>query len=81
MLQPQYSNAFSVTYNQKLGEVVINFTQEYPIEKETIRDGEGGLQVKTEGARADVCAVALPREIACQLIDFVGKAVNASEES
>lgn len=31
MVQPQYSNAFTVTHNPQLGEIVINFAQEYPV--------------------------------------------------
>ena len=80
MMRPQYANAFSVAYNQKLGEVIINFSQEYPVKKEISDLSEGGVQIKTDAARDDVCGIVLPKETANQLIDIIRKSITSAVE-
>ena len=78
MVQPHYSNAFTVTYNPKLGEMVINFSQEYPMLNEQPQvSNTGALQIQTTAVREDVCGVVLPKEVARQLIDIMQQAITA----
>lgn len=77
MERPQYSNAFSVTYNQQLGEFILNFAMEYP---QIPQPNTPGIhETKTETSREDVCGLVLPKATAIQLIDIIGKAL-ASEQ-
>lgn len=81
MERPQYANAFTVTYNQQLGEVVINFAHEYPVvDKQTPQTSGGPVQISTVTAREDVCSVVLPSGIAHELQEIIEKSMNNKHE-
>ena len=72
MERPVYSNAFSVAYNPKLGEVVLN----YPI----ITQNTETDTAETKTVRENICSVVLPKEIAVQLTSAISVALNNEEE-
>ena len=80
MERPQYANAFSVTYNPKLQEVVINFVHEYPVLQEPEDNVDGHVKVQATSNRDNVCGVVLPAELAQQLREIIGKSMQESNE-
>ena len=72
MVQPQYSNAFTVTLNPQLGEIVINFAQEYPVLRDQAQTNaipSGKIQTDTE--RKDVCGIVISEGTAKQLFEIL----------
>lgn len=83
MSRPQYANAFSASYNPVLGEVILGFSQEYPVfNHEAIAQAgkPGAVQIPVMPTREDVCGVVLPRTIALQLLDVLKNTLNTSVE-
>lgn len=70
MENPQYANGFSVAYNDVLGEVVINFGQEYPVLDSAASQADGNAPKAT---RKDVAGVVLPVNVARQLYQIIGE--------
>jgi|GEM_PF-4673548 hypothetical protein len=80
MERPQYANAFSVTYNAKLNEVVINFVHEYQVFETPVDTAQGKIPIKPLTHQTDVCSVVLPGEIASQLRGILGKSMQQNDE-
>ena len=76
MERPVFSNAFSVAYNPKLGEVVLNLAVDYPI----ITQNTETDTAETKTVRENICSVVLPKEIAVQLTSAISVALNNEEE-
>lgn len=70
MDNPQYANGFSVAYNDVLGEVVINFVQEYPVLDSDASQADGSAPKAT---RKDIAGVVLPVNVARQLYQIIGE--------
>lgn len=77
MERPLYSNAFSVTYNPKLGEFILNFAIEYPL---IPNPNESGT-IETETQREDICGIALPKATAIQLTQIIGDALTNTQDN
>lgn len=69
MERPQYVNAFTLSFNHVLNEVVINFTHEYPVLEKTNSSDPQSLS-------EDVCSVVLPAEIMKQLHNVIGNVLQ-----
>lgn len=79
MDKPQYVNAFTVSFNQKLREVVLGFAQEYPkAEFSPTQDG-GQSPIAVSTIREDICGIVIPEEIARQLIDVLAKTLSSPQ--
>ncbi len=67
--RPLYSNAFSVTYNHQVGEVILNFDIEYP--RIIALNADETVNAQVEQKRESVCSLVMPKATAAQLIDIM----------
>ena len=82
MNKPQYANAFTVSFNNNLHEVVIGFAQEYPqaeVKPLNPGDQQGDAALHFSTVREDICGVVIPEEIAKQLIDILGRTLTTQD--
>lgn len=77
MERPLYSNALSVTYNQQIEEVILNFDIEYPQVVALSVNETGSVQV--EAKRENVCSLVLPKATAVQLIDIIRQSLAGEQ--
>ncbi|MDE7011418.1 MAG: hypothetical protein K2O93_09395 [Oscillospiraceae bacterium] len=77
MERPLYSNAFTVAYNSKIREFVLNFDVEYPVLPQ-----QGGASIKEATTeRENVCGIVLSEEIALQLSAIITQTMNEAQNN
>ncbi|WP_140397171.1 hypothetical protein [Flavonifractor sp. An82] len=84
MSKPQYANAFTVSFNKNLNEVVIGFAQEYPhaeVSSPVSENNETTPPLEFSTIREDICGVVIPEEIARQLVTILGNTLNQQESA
>ena len=77
MDRPLYSNAFSVSYNQQIGEFILSFAMEYP--KMVGLNDNRSTPAQFETIREDVCSLALPQATAIQLIEIIKQSLAGEQ--
>ena len=81
MERPQYANAFSISLNPQINEIVLSFTQEYPDLKPPEELPGAGVPMKLEAGtkRETVGSFVLPAAIARQLAEGIAYTLDANK--
>lgn len=74
MNKPEYANAYIVSYNQQVNELVIAFSHEYPNMEGVII--EPGKSAQLDSIRQAVCSVTLSENVALQLAASINGGIN-----
>lgn len=79
MSKPQYANVFTCSFTPATKELVIEFSQTFPIFTHSSQPTEGKVGTTANGSIETVSSVVLSESVARQLLDSLHQVLNHSD--